>query len=112
MKRTLLAISASVVLVNTAMVGASAVGAPVAADTLGETWSGAPNAVAVLGTASGALGVGSLMARRGWRTGLLLAYALAAGGFGLVATVGGAVALLPLVPLVLASAADNVACST
>jgi MFS family permease len=80
MKRTVLAISAGVVLMNTAMVGASAVGALVAAGTLGETWSGAPNAVAVLGTALGALGVGSVMARRGRRTGLLLAYALASAG--------------------------------
>jgi MFS family permease len=87
MKRTLVAISASVVLVNTAMVGASAVGALVAADALGETWSGAPNAASVLGTALGALGVGSLMARRGWRTGLLLAYALATAG-GLSAAFG------------------------
>lgn len=80
MKRTLLAIGTSVVLVNTAMVGASAVGTLVAANTLGATWSGAPNAVGVLGTALGALGIGSLMARRGRRTGLLLAYALATVG--------------------------------
>ena len=87
MNRTLLGIGASVVLVNTAMVGASAMGTLVASNMLGETWSGAPNAVAILGTALGALGIGSLMARRGRRTGLLLAYMLAAFG-GLSAALG------------------------
>src|SRR5437868_9461896 len=80
MNRTVIAVGSGVVLVNTAMVGASAVGTLVAASTLGEGWSGAPNAAAVLGTAIGALGVGWLMARRGRRTGLLGAYTVAAVG--------------------------------
>src|SRR5919199_186554 len=73
--RTLVAVGTGVVLVNIAMVGASAVGTLVAAGMVGESWSGAPNAAAVLGTALGALGLGSLMARRGRRAGLVAAYA-------------------------------------
>src|ERR687888_498208 len=80
MKRTLIAVGTGVVLVNIAMVGASAVGTLVAAGMVGETWSGAPNAAAVLGTAMGALGVGSLMASRGRSAGLVAAYAIATVG--------------------------------
>lgn len=85
MERTLLAIGIGVVLVNTAMAGASAVGTLVAVGTLGEAWSGAPNAAAILGTAIGALGIGALMARRGRQSGLLVAYAVASLGAGLAA---------------------------
>ena len=66
-----------VVLMTTAMVGASAVATLVAADALGSAWSGAPNAAGVLGTAVGALGLAALMARRGRRTGVLVGYLLA-----------------------------------
>src|SRR5215472_17133643 len=80
LKRTVLAIGTGVILVNVAMAGASAVGTLVAVSTLGEAWSGAPNASAILGTAMGALAIGTLMARRGRRTGLRVAYAVAAIG--------------------------------
>jgi MFS family permease len=96
MKRTVIAVASGVVLVNTAMVGASAVGTLVAAGALGEGWSGVPNAAAVLGTAIGALSVGWLMARRGRRVGLLGAYAIAAFGAAAAAlgVIAGALALL------------------
>jgi MFS family permease len=84
-----------VVLVNAAMVGASTVATLIAADLIGSTWSGAPNAAGVLGTAVGALGVAWLMARRGRRVGLSVGYMVAASG-ALLATVGVMGGWLPL----------------
>lgn len=79
-RRALGALLVGVVLVNTAMVGASAVSTLVAASALGPTWSGTPNAAGILGTAIGALGLGWLMARRGPRLGLMTAYGVACAG--------------------------------
>jgi MFS family permease len=70
---------------NTAMINASALATLVAADTLGATWSGAPNTAGVLGTAAGTLALAGIMARRGRRAGLVLGYSLAIIG-ALVAT--------------------------
>jgi MFS family permease len=78
--RAALALFLGVVCMNTAMVGASTVATLIAAQALGSGWSGAPNAAGVLGTAIGALGLAWLMARRGRRTGVMLAYALASLG--------------------------------
>jgi len=76
-RRAFVALLIGVVLVNTAMVGASAASTLIAADALDATWSGLPNAAGILGTAIGALGLGSLMARRGSRLGLVAAYGVA-----------------------------------
>jgi MFS family permease len=89
------ALFTGVVFMNTAMVGASAVATLIAADVLGNGWSGAPNAAGVLGTAIGALGLSALMARRGRRIGLRLAYGLAAAG-ALLASAAVLVGALPL----------------
>jgi len=70
---------------NTVMINASALATLVAADTLGATWSGAPNTAAVLGTAAGTLTLAGFMARRGRRAGLLLGYGIAVSG-ALIAT--------------------------
>jgi len=85
-----------VVLVNAAMVGASTVATLIAAEAIGSSWSGTPNAAGVLGTAGGALGLGWLMARRGRRVGLSLGYAAAAAGalLATIAVVGGVLPLL------------------
>jgi MFS family permease len=79
-RQTLVAICIGVVLVNIAMVGASAVGTLVAADALGPGLSALPNAAGVLGTGVGALVLTSIMARRGRRDGLLVAYGVAVVG--------------------------------
>ncbi len=74
------ALFAGVALMNTAMVGASTAGTLVAAEINGPAWSGLPSAAGVLGTALGALGAGTLLARRGRRFALLGLYGLGAGG--------------------------------
>jgi len=89
------ALFTGVVFMNTAMVGASTVASLIAAEAIGQGWSGSPNAAGVLGTAAGALGLAWLMASRGRRTGVTLAYVAAALGATLasVAVIAG---LLPL----------------
>jgi MFS family permease len=84
-RRSVAALCSGVALMNTAMINASALATLVAADTLGATWSGAPNTAGVLGTAAGTLTLAGFMARRGRRSGLILGYGLAILG-ALVAT--------------------------
>ncbi|NEE02111.1 MFS transporter [Phytoactinopolyspora halotolerans] len=69
-----------VALTTVALTGASAVSTLIAADAVGDRWSGTPNALAVLGTAIATLALGSVMARRGHRAGLAVGYLLAAVG--------------------------------
>jgi MFS family permease len=76
----MVALFASVALMNIAMVGASTSGTLIAAHLGGESASGVPNAAGVLGTALGAVCSGTLMARRGRRFALLAAYSLASAG--------------------------------
>jgi MFS family permease len=71
-----IALFMGVVFMSTAIVGASAVATLVAAEGLGAVWSGSPNAANVLGTAVGALGLATLMVRRGRRAGILVGYAV------------------------------------
>jgi len=85
-RRSVAALCGGVALTNTAMINASALATLVAADSLGATWSGAPNTAGVLGTAAGTLALAGFMARRGRRRGLLLGYVLAVLG-ALLATV-------------------------
>ena len=53
----MVALFASVALMNIAMVGASTAATLIATDLAGEGSSGVPNAAAVIGTALGALGI-------------------------------------------------------
>lgn len=76
----MIALFGGVAAMNTAMVGASTVSTLIAADANGPAWSGAPNAVAVLGTALGAFCAGALVQRRGIRKALLVMYGLALAG--------------------------------
>lgn len=71
---------AGVALTGTAMAGASAVATLIGAETVGDRWSGIPNAAAVLGTALGALTLGTIIGRRGHRFGLAAGYSVAAIG--------------------------------
>ncbi|MEV6104176.1 MFS transporter [Streptomyces sp. NPDC051940] len=71
---------AGVALVNLMMSGASTMATLIAADAVGEAWSGLPNVAGVMGTAAGAMGLSALMSRRGRRAGLLAGYGLAASG--------------------------------
>jgi MFS family permease len=84
------ALFAAVALMNIAMVGASTSGTLIAAELGGPGSSGLPNAAGVLGTALGALGIGSLMARFGRRTTLIATYGVATAGA--LITFAGAVA--------------------
>src|ERR687887_141830 len=90
--RAALGLFVGVVLMNTAMVCANTVATLLAADALGPTWSGSPSAASVLGTAIGALGLASVMARRGRQMGMQLAYMLAILGaaLALIGVVAGA----------------------
>jgi MFS family permease len=76
----MVALFAAVALMNVAMVGASTSGTLIAAELGGEGSSGLPNAAGVVGTALGALGIGTLMARYGRRSALLLTYSVATAG--------------------------------
>jgi MFS family permease len=77
------ALFVGVVFMNTAIAGANTVGTLLAADAIGSAWSGTPNAVGVLGTAMGALGLAALMVRHGRRVGVLVGYGMATVGAGL-----------------------------
>jgi MFS family permease len=76
----MVALFASVAMINIAMSAASTAGTLLAVDIGGEQASGLPNAAGVVGTAIGALSIGSLMARLGRRRALLITYAVAATG--------------------------------
>jgi MFS family permease len=78
--RSMVALFASVALMNVAMVGASTAGTLIASELGGEGVSGLPNAASVIGTALGALSIGGLMARYGRRSALLLTYTVATAG--------------------------------
>ena len=95
-RRSVAALCGGVALTNTAMINASALATLVAADSLGATWSGAPNTAGVLGTAAGTLTLAGFMARRGRRPGLLLGYVLAILGalLAMVAVLSGSLILL------------------
>ncbi len=69
-----------VALTGIATAGAGAVSTLIASEAVGDRWSGAPNALAVLGTAAGTLMLGVVMSRRGHRAGLALGYTLAVVG--------------------------------
>lgn len=79
-RRALAALFSGAALMHTALIGASTVATLVVAQAIGSSWSGAPNAAAVMGTALGTLALGSLMIRWGRRRALLLGYALASLG--------------------------------
>jgi MFS family permease len=84
-----------------AMVDAGAVATLLFADAVGPTWSGAPNAAAVFGTAVGTVGLSRIMSRRGRRAGLLFGYAMAGAG-AVLATMGAAAEAIPVVVVALA----------
>lgn len=78
--RSMGALFAAVALMNIAMVGASTSGTLIAVQLGGPGVSGLPSAAGVLGTALGALSIGSLIARHGRRLTLLSTYAVATAG--------------------------------
>ncbi|MFL6142929.1 MAG: MFS transporter [Labedaea sp.] len=94
--RAMAALFVAVALMNIAMVGASTSATLIAANLGGDSVSGLPNAAGVLGTAAGALGAGTLMARHGRRLALLLTYAVATAG-ALIVFIGAVGRMLPAV---------------
>jgi signal transduction histidine kinase len=74
------ALFTAVALMNIAMTCAGTASTLIAAELGGEGASGLPNASAVLGTALGALGIGTLMARYGRRTALIRTYLIGTAG--------------------------------
>jgi MFS family permease len=96
--RAMVALFAAVALINIGMVGASTAGTLIATELGGEGVSGLPNAAGVLGTAAGALGIGTLMARHGRRFALLVTYGVATAG-ALIAFLGAVGRTMPPVVL-------------
>lgn len=76
-RRSMGALFTAVALITTAMTSASTAGTLLVSQTNGPAWSGLPQALGIIGTASGALSAGTLIARRGKRTALLTMFGLA-----------------------------------
>ena len=91
-RRTVATLVAGVALGSTGHIAAVTVATIVAQEIAGgsSAWSGAPGATVVLGAAAGALGLSSVMVRRGRRFGLALGYAI--GVLGAVIATGAVVA--------------------
>lgn len=87
------ALFASVALMNIAMSGASTAATLIAAELGGARASGLPNAAGIIGTAVGALSIGSLMGRVGRRRALMITYGVATGG-AIIATLGAVAGML------------------
>lgn len=96
-RRTVATLVAGVALGSTGHIAAVTVATIVAADIAGGStaWSGAPGATVVLGAAAGALGLSSLMVRRGRRFGLSAGYAVSVLG-ALIATWAVVIESLPI----------------
>ncbi len=90
-------------LMNAAMATTSAAGGIAAAHRWGLSWGGIPATAGIVGTGIGAGGLSRLMARRGYRAGLVLGYTAAVAGavLGSVATARGDIAALVLAMLLL-----------
>ncbi len=99
-RRTVATLVAGVALGSTGHIAAVTVATIVAQDIAGgsSAWSGAPGATVVLGAAAGALGLSSIMVRRGRRFGLALGYAIGVIG-AVIATAAVVAASLPVLLL-------------
>lgn len=95
-RRSMVALFTGVALTSTAWVAASTAATLIAGDAAGASWSGAPNAAGVLGSAIGTTWLSARMARNGRRYGLLLGYGTAVGGavIAVLAAQSGTLALL------------------
>lgn len=76
-KRGMVGMFVAVAAMSTSMAGTSTAGTLIAAEAVGEGWSGSASAFGIAGTAIGSLLTSRVMAARGRRTGLRLAFALA-----------------------------------
>ncbi|WP_242613735.1 MFS transporter [Herbihabitans rhizosphaerae] len=94
-RRAMIALFVGVAAKTTAIVGASTAATLIASEIGGAGWSGLPAAANVLGTATGSLLAGTLMARLGKRSALSLMYGLGALG-GVIAFLAAVSGVLPL----------------